>query len=85
MIRPNERTPKEIKRIDTLARVHIRQDMEETQTIKRKKPATLITATRRRNPSEKKIPPPYSAEKESNQNTTGYQKCANPVHRALYS
>jgi hypothetical protein len=46
-VRPAERTPEEIERIEALARVHIQQDIEKAQTTKRKRPATLITAALR--------------------------------------
>jgi len=38
--------------------------MEKIQTIKRKRPTVLKVTARRQNPSEKEIPPPYSAEGE---------------------
>jgi hypothetical protein len=44
-----------------------------------------MTAARRQNLVEKEIPLPYSTEEGDNQNITRYQKCANPVYRALYS
>jgi hypothetical protein len=44
-----------------------------------------MTTARRQNLLEKEIPPLYSAEEKSNQSITNYQKCANPVYRALYS
>jgi hypothetical protein len=44
-----------------------------------------MIAPKRQNLSEKEIPPPYSAEKRGSQDTTKYQKYANPVYRALYS
>jgi hypothetical protein len=59
--------------------------MEEAQTIRKKRLTVSITTARRQNLLEKKIPPLYSAEEKGNQNTTRYQKCANPVYRALYS
>jgi hypothetical protein len=46
--------------------------MEKTQTARKKRPATSITAPRRQNLSEKEIPLLYSAEEEGNQNTTQY-------------
>jgi hypothetical protein len=58
--------------------------MKKAQTARRKRLTTSITALKRQNLSEKEIPPPYSAKKKGNQNITRYQKCANPVHRALY-
>jgi hypothetical protein len=58
--------------------------MEKTQTARRKRPTILITIPRRQNLSKKEIPPPYSAKEKGNQNITRYQKCANPVYRALY-
>jgi len=66
MVRPNERTPEEIERIDALARVHIQQDMEEAQTARRRRPATLVTAPRRQNLLEEEISLPYLAEEEGN-------------------
>jgi hypothetical protein len=59
--------------------------MKKTQTARKKKFTTLIIIPKQQNLSKKEIPPPYSTKKKGNQNTTQYQKCANPVYRALYS
>jgi hypothetical protein len=58
--------------------------MEETQTIKKKKLIVLMTIARRQNLLEKEILSLYSAEGEGNPSIINYQKCVNPVYRALY-
>jgi hypothetical protein len=58
--------------------------MKKTQTIKKKRLPISMIAARRQNRAEKEILPSYSAKRKGSQDTTQYQKYANPVHRALY-